>query len=182
MTISTPRIGEWMQTFTGKQFYPMDPRVEDIDHRDIAHSLAYLCRYNGHVTRFFSVAEHCVFISQVVSPENALWGLLHDATEAYVGDMVRPLKRSMPEYVAAENVIMALVAEKFGLENKMPPEVKEADTRILVNEKAGFLAESGHLWHIDELEPLDITLEGWAPAEAEERYLDRLAELLAARR
>jgi hypothetical protein len=88
------RRGDWMQTFTGRAFYPLDPRPEDIDPVDIAHALSLICRYGGHSSRFYSVAEHCVLMSHAVAPEHALWALLHDATEAYLGDMIRPLKRS----------------------------------------------------------------------------------------
>lgn len=168
-----------MQTYTGLKFYPMDPHPEDISSLDIAHSLSLLCRYNGHVQRFMSVAEHCVLMSEAVSPENALWALLHDATEAYVGDMVKPLKRSMPEYVAVENKVMECIAQHYGLGSSMPAEVKEADLRILINEREALLTPTSFLWEATVgLEPLPVTVEGWAPREAEERYLTRLTELL----
>src|SRR5438093_1391342 len=108
--------GDWMQTYSGAKFYPMHPRAEDVDPIDIAHSLSLLCRYNGHLDRFYSVGEHCVLMSQAVGPENALWALLHDATEAYVGDMVRPLKLQQPSFVEAEDRVMAAICERFGLD------------------------------------------------------------------
>src|SRR4051812_20612492 len=89
--------GDWMQTYTGRAFWPLDAQPEDVDPLDIAAALSMLCRYGGHVSRFYSVAEHCLLMSEAVAPEHALWALLHDATEAYMGDMVRPLKRQMPE-------------------------------------------------------------------------------------
>lgn len=100
MSASTERVddagqwhrGSWMQTYTGRRLFPMDPSPADVDIIDIAHALSMQCRYNGHVRRFMSVAEHCVLISENVPAQDALWGLLHDATEAYVGDMIRPLR------------------------------------------------------------------------------------------
>src|SRR5690349_636686 len=107
--------GSWMQTFTGRQFYPLDPRLDEIDPLDIAHALSMICRYGGHTKHFYSVAEHCLLMSHAVAPEYALWALLHDATEAYVGDMVRPLKHHMPDYRQIEDNLMEVIAERFGL-------------------------------------------------------------------
>jgi hypothetical protein len=166
-----------MQTYTGRQFYPMDPRPDDVDPIDIAHALSLLCRYNGHVTRFYSVAEHCVLMSEAVTPEHALWALLHDATEAYVGDMIRPLKRFMPDYVRAEDRVMQAIAARFGIADSMPADVKDADNRILLTERAALMPSNGHAWGVDSLDPLPVTISGWEPLVAEARYLDRLAAL-----
>lgn len=177
MTTET-RIGDWMQTFTGRAFYPMDPRVEDIDLLDIAHSLSLTCRYGGHARRFYSVAEHCVLLSRAVAPQNALWALLHDATEAYVGDMIRPLKASMPAYRAAEDRLMAVICERFRLDPTFPAEVKQADLRILHDERAVLMSAPPRSWgSLEAVPPLGITVEGWPPERAEIAYLNRLAEL-----
>lgn len=167
-----------MQTFTGRQFYPMDPRAEEIEPVDIAHALSLICRYGGHVKRFYSVAEHCVLMSEEVPAEHALWALLHDATEAYVGDMVRPLKRQLPDYCAAEDRVMVSVAERFGLASaEMPPEVKDADNRILLTERDALMPNTRYSWAQDGMTPLPVTVSGWQPREAEARYLARLADL-----
>lgn len=168
--------GNWMQTFTGRQFYPLAPRPEDIDIIDIAHALSMQCRYNGHVRHFYSVAQHCVLISSLVSPENALWALLHDATEAYVGDMIRPLKLHMPDYQAVENRVMLAIAEKFGIEPSMPPDVKAADSRILLDERDALMGEPAGDWAIDG-DPFGIGIDPWPPSTAEVHYLHRFAEL-----
>lgn len=165
-----------MQTFTGRKFFPLDPRPEDVDIRDIAHSLAMQCRYNGHSTAFMSVAEHCVLISHVVSSENALWALLHDATEAYVGDMIRPLKIDMPEYRRAENIVMDAIADHFDINPVMPEEVHEIDTRILLDERATLFDAPAGDWRVPG-EPLGITIPCWSPAEAERTYLERFNQL-----
>lgn len=174
------RVGDWMQTYTGRAFWPLDPHPDDINPVDIAHALAHLCRYGGHTSRFYSVAEHCVLMSQAVNPEHALWALLHDATEAYVVDVPRPLKRQLPDYMAAEALVGLAVAERFGLDPVEPAEVKLADNRILLTERDALLARpSPYRWPpaLEALEPLSVTIKGWDPIVAKYRYLDRLRQL-----
>lgn len=189
-----------MQTFTGRQFYPLSPRAEDIDPLDIAHALSLLCRYNGHVDRFYSVAEHCVLMSRwiadqidTIDDEQAhllsLEALLHDATEAYMGDMIRPLKLSMPAYKNAEALVQMEVWQRFDLPRISYPDgstaychdarlVREADTRILLDERNVLMAgKAPAAWGQDDLAPLGVTVEGWLPARAEHEYLSRLEEL-----
>ncbi|GAA4439532.1 hypothetical protein [Phytohabitans houttuyneae] len=172
--------GDWMQTYTGRAFYPLDPHVEDIDPVDIAHALSLLCRYGGHVKLAYSVAEHCVLLSHAVAPGNALWALLHDATEAYLGDMIRPLKSAMPEYRQVEDRLAAVIVDRFGLFRVCPDEVKLADTRILLDERAALMAPPPQPWAVEHLQPLGVEIRCWTPDEAENRYLDRLHELLPA--
>ncbi|MDF1603372.1 hypothetical protein [Nocardioides sp. YIM 152315] len=171
--------GDWMQTFTGRQFFPLDPRPDEIDTRDIAHALSMICRYGGHASRFYSVAEHCVLMSRAVAPEHALWALLHDATEAYVGDMVRPLKRQIPHYQAIEHGVMVAISQRFGVVPEMPPEVKDADNRILLDERAVVLTTPPASWHQDGMKPLGVKVECLPPHRAEYEYRRRLDELLA---
>lgn len=173
------RRGDWMQTHTGRRFYPLDPRPEEIDPEDIAHALSLLCRYGGHVDRFYSVAEHCVLMSQAVAPKHALAALLHDATEAYVCDVPRPLKRHLAGYELIEHGVWLAIAICFGLNPELPYPVKQADNRILLNERAALLSRA-ETWHsLDDLEPLEVQIEGWKPADAERFYMDRLEELIA---
>jgi hypothetical protein len=170
--------GDWMQTFTGRAFYPMAPYPQDVDPIDIAHALSLICRYGGHVKVFYSVAEHCVLMSYAVAPENALWALLHDATEAYVGDMIRPLKRMMPAYRAAEDRLADVIADRFGIPRICPDEVKRADLRILHDERDVLMVDPPQSWgSLDGLTPLGVDVMGWAPEYAERQYLDRLREL-----
>lgn len=167
-----------MQTFSGRPFYPLNATEDDIEIVDIAHALGMVCRYAGHVRRFYSVAEHCVLLSHTVDPENALWALLHDAAEAYVGDMVRPLKHQMPEYQAVEDRLIQAVATKFGLPGELPAQVKEHDTRIVLDEKEQLMAPSREPWGLlDGFQPLGVTVHGWYPEVAEEMYLLRFNQL-----
>lgn len=133
MTDYADRKGSWIITFSGKRFYPLDPRAEDIDIIDIAHSLSLINRFTGH-TRFpYSVAQHSMQVAKMLGGKHGLDGLLHDASEAYVNDLARPLKRMLPDYTAVENKILDVIDQKFNV-NTRHTLVKEADNRCLVTE------------------------------------------------
>jgi hypothetical protein len=168
---------DWLQTFTGKPFWPLEPELGEIDIVDIAHALSMQCRYAGHTREFYSVAEHSVLISYAVSPENALWGLLHDATEAYLVDLPKPVKPFLPDYKAAEKYLMQVIMLHFGLPQIEPPEVKQMDTLILFNERAALLNTSVLDWTLTG-EPIPgIQIEAWSPKIAEAMFLNRFEEL-----
>jgi hypothetical protein len=170
-----------MQTYTGRRFYPLDPRPDEIDPVDIAHALSLLCRYGGHVDRFYSVAEHCLLMSRAVAPEAALAALLHDATEAYICDVPRPLKRQLVGYADIEQRVWIAIARRFGVGLRLPIEVTEADNRILLTERAALMPRAERWGIDDEFEPLPVRIVGDHPLNAERLYLDRLEELLEVR-
>lgn len=170
------RKGDWLQCYTGGKFYPLDPRGQDLRIADIAHSLSMQCRYAGHCIRFYSVAEHSVLLARHVAPEHRLWALLHDASEAYLVDVPRPIKGDLVGYKDIERKLMSVIAFNFGLRGEMPAEVHDDDVRICVDEKAQNMAP-GQMWGIDGLEPLGIKLQFWSPAEAEAAFLDLFAEI-----
>lgn len=174
----TGRHGDFMQTFTGKKFWPMDPRANEVCIRDIAHSLSLQCRYAGHCRRFLSVAEHSVLIARWVrgqtDAQTALWGLLHDASEAYLIDVPRPVKPFLSGYKAAESKVMAAVCHRFGLPLKMPDLVHEADERIIADELVNLVLMAWHARHDD---PLGVTLRYWSPEEAEIEFLETFKAL-----
>ncbi|WP_085025277.1 hypothetical protein [Ensifer aridi] len=167
------RVGDWIQTFTGKRFYPLDARIEDIDIRDIAHALSMQCRFAGHCLRFYSVAEHCVHLSRYLHPQHGLlvarWALLHDASEAYILDVPRPLKPFLTNYREIESHLMAAIARRFALYAAMPSALKEADNRILADEAAQNLLPLQ--WDYQPGAPLGIDLQFWTPEEAEREFL-----------
>ena len=168
-----------MQTYTGRVFHPLNPQADLIDPVDIAHALSLLCRYGGHVNQHYSVSEHCVLMSHAVTPGNALWALLHDATEAYLGDMIRPLKLAMPAYREVEDRMMTVICARFGISHRCPDEVKNADSRILLDERAALMKPPPLPWgSCEQLRPLGVTIERWSPVEAEKHYLTRLRDLL----
>lgn len=164
------RQGDWMQTFTGRQFWPVDPRADEVCIEDIAHALSMMCRYSGHCLRFYSVAEHSVLLARAASPENALWALLHDAAEAYVVDVPRPLKPFLPGYREAEAKVMEAVCDRFGLGLAMPAEVKALDNGILGDEQRQNMSAPPAPWyHIGE--PIGAVLHFWTPEQAEAEFL-----------
>lgn len=169
--------GDWLQTYQGHRFYPLSPRAEDIDPIDIAHALSLLCRYGGHVERFYSVAEHCVALSHAVERKDALAALLHDATEAYVADVVRPLKRYLPDYQQIEAAVWRAICGRFDLDLTLPPAVKDADTRILLDERNVLMPNTRYSWEQENLQPLGVPIRAWGPRKAEKHYALRLAEL-----
>lgn len=164
------RYGDWMQTATGSMFWPLDPRSEEIHILDIARSLSHQCRFAGHCNRFYSVAEHSVLVARALPPELALWGLLHDASEAYLVDIPRPVKRHLPEYAAMEALVMRKVAERFHLSWPMPKEVKRVDNAILADEARQLMAAPPRDWALPE-PPLGIRIEGMMPGDAAFAFL-----------
>lgn len=172
--------GNWIQTYTGKQFYPLAPAPEEVHTADIARALSMICRYGGHSHRFYSVAEHCVLMSYAVPEEWALWALLHDAAEAYVGDMVRPLKRMLPQYSEIENGVLLAILSHYGVEGgpALPYPVKDADNRIILTERAALFPEPIGIWESDGLTPLPVEIQCWPSDIAEGMYLARLYTLL----
>lgn len=181
MTEESWSRGDWMQTYTGRQFYPLDPRPEDVDERDIAHSLAMQCRYGGHVDRFYSVAEHCVLMAGTFKdPTLALWALLHDATEAYVVDVPRPVKRNLVGYREIEDRVMDAIAARFGLVGDIPAEVHDADNRILLTERDALMKPAAAPWAVEHLGALPVEIHAWPSNLAELHYREALRNLTAA--
>lgn len=162
----------WIQTFTGRQFWPLNPRPEDVDLLDIAHALAMKCRYSGHTKRFYSVAEHSVHVSRHVPAEHALAALLHDAGEAYLPDVPRPIKPQMPGFKQIEERIDRAIATRFGCAFPWPESVHRADIAILADEKAALMGPEPAPWHLP-YPPLGVKIECWDPEEAKWRFAVR---------
>jgi 5'-deoxynucleotidase YfbR-like HD superfamily hydrolase len=181
-TTTEQRSGDWFQTYTGLAFYPLDPRPDEIRIEDISHALSRICRFGGHVKEFYSVAQHSVFVSHLVPPELALVGLLHDATEAYVGDMVRPLKYSLPEYIKIEIQVWAVIAARFSLPNVIPSEVKHADNIMLVTEARDLLSPCDQEWGNwkNDFTPLPQKMIPLSPIQSEQLFNLRFEELIHA--
>ncbi len=180
-------VGEddWMQTFSGKQFFPLKPT--DICINDIAHSLSLICRFNGHCRVFYSVAEHSVRVSDILSKELALWGLLHDAAEAYIGDIVGPIKKFMwygcdgealTKIKIIEENIFSKIGECFSLQLPMPPEVVEADLTLLATEKRDLMSQEPAPW-LPMPKPLEEKIaQPLSPHLAENLFIKRFKSLV----
>jgi hypothetical protein len=167
-------------TFSGLRFWPLDPNPEKILIADIAHALAHQCRFGGHASKFYSVAEHSVHVSRICLPEHALWGLLHDASEAYLVDLPRPLKL-LPEfapYREAERRLQRAVAVRFGLPPDQRAIVTAADSKMLWIEARSLLGSMPVEVIRDTRPPFEIT-DPRLPVEAERLFLGRFKELSA---
>ena len=143
----------WMESYSGYKvrLYEEDALSEtEFRIEDIAHSLAMNCRYNGHCKTFYSVAEHSVLVSYLVSPGLALTGLLHDATEAYISDIVKPFKDQLHNYKEIEDHLHYRLAKAFDIYTEMPKEIKVADLGICQLEADILLPSKGKDWDIPE--------------------------------
>jgi hypothetical protein len=168
-----------LMTASGLDFYPLAPDPADVRIEDIAHALSNICRYGGHVREFYSVAQHSVLVSRAMPPHLRLWGLLHDAAEAYVGDIPRPLKRHLAGYEAIEAGVMAAIVTALGLSPAtMPPEVKLADNRIIADEARALMPERAQDWGEAGFE-LGIHIIAWSPPIAREAFMARYRTIRA---
>ncbi|UCE67361.1 MAG: phosphohydrolase [Candidatus Zixiibacteriota bacterium] len=167
----------WMMTYTGKKFYPLVPESMDVDIRDIAVGLSRTCRFTKQCKPFFSVAQHSILVSKKVSRRYALWGLLHDAEEAYLPDVGRPIKPDLPEIVEIGKAIRTAILSHFNLPALCPPEVKEADNRMLMTE-AEQLMYSTEDWEYSGDPYPDIIIEPWSMVKAEKEFLKRYRYLV----
>jgi len=179
----------WIQTYTGKKFYIDDPKPEDIDIRDIAHSLSMSCRFGGHCNYFYSVAEHCIRMVKYIYPRTVdqsqsigsieikgKFALLHDAAEAYLRDFPKPLKMLLPEYSQYETVLLDKILNKFGVDrydnSQEWSDVMLADVRILATEKKCIMSPEPDDWKLPEDPYDDIIVPLSTPQDAERIYLD----------
>jgi hypothetical protein len=128
-----------IQCINGAYFDYLNPTAAMIDIVEIAEVLSRVHRFAGHTLVPYTVAQHSVHVAHAVPTRLALWGLLHDAAEAYMGDLPRPLKRLLPEFSRIEAGVMAAVCTKFGLPLQEPPQVKFMDNVLLVTEKRDLL-------------------------------------------
>jgi hypothetical protein len=169
----------WIETYSGGKFDILDPEPDQFSIEDIAHSLSLLCRFTGHCKFFYSVAQHSYLGSYLVPEKDALWFLLHDASEAFIGDANRPLKHftdAGKAYQTIEANIMRVICKKFGLPGEQPASVHEADNAMLFAEKDQIMQpmEWG-FWGDQKSAPVRISEQ--SPREAELCFLGRFYQL-----
>jgi hypothetical protein len=154
-------------TAAGHYFNFVDLKDNVVSLYDIAQALSHICRFTGHTREFYSVAQHSVLVSRIVSPKHARIALYHDAAEAYLGDVSRPLKSLLPDYQAIERRVQADILKKLGLPEEIPEEVKKADRILLATEQRDLMPAHYDVWPvIADIEPLPDRIEPWAPWDA----------------
>lgn len=173
--------GDWMQTFTGKKFWPLNPKPEDVDIKDIAHSLSLSCRFNGQCNVFYSVAQHSVFVSELVRPSESLVALLHDGTEAYMGDIITPIKLSLPYMKDIEKRLEKSIFQHFGIKKYDKEEIVRADKIALYTEMRDVMGKPPETWkglenYIHLLPEQKII--PLSPRESERLFLERYRKLI----
>jgi hypothetical protein len=176
MSESTPT---WVTTFTGRQFYPMAPKLDDIVIEDIAHQLSCMNRWIGATVEPYSIAQHSVHVSQLVPVQDALWALLHDASEAYLVDIPTHIKRlpTMAPYRAAEAQLQQLIYHRFNLFGEEPDSVKVADRACAVAEAQDLLKRVPTWWPPSIRQRTaprtPFTIVAWPARQAERAFIEQ---------
>lgn len=167
-------------TSAGRLFRFDAPLHNVIEIDEIAHALSHLCRFCGHTQQLYTVAQHSVEVSWIVPAHDALAGLMHDAAEAFVGDMPAPLKRLLPDYARIERQVEEAVARRFDLPLTLPESVKHADLVLLATEMRDLMPahEGPFAWQSrGDVQPLGKRLVAWSPLMAKVAFLNRYEEL-----
>jgi hypothetical protein len=180
--------GPFIQTLSGRRVNPLDAAPEDIDPVDIANSLANLCRFGGHSRGFYSVAQHSVIVCDLLeergaTPDELMAALLHDAAEAYLGDLPHPIKHRSAlgaAFRTAEKQLEAVIIERFALP-EASARIKPLDRALLATERRIFSTISWEWPELDGVEPLPLVIEPWLPDRAREEFTRRYDHLAALR-
>ena len=161
---------------SGKKFHILRPTLSEIDIEDIAHALSNICRFTGHTTSHYSVAQHSCLVSDALeSKELKFVGLLHDASEAYCNDIASPLKKLLPEYIDTENKIQELIARKYKISYPFPAIVKVID-RVLLATELRDLMGFGDEKNIP-LKPLEKKITPWNAKKSRDMFLKKFEML-----
>ena len=173
----------YVSTYLGNRFYLTRPHIDDVAIEDIAHGLAYQCRFNGQTREFYSVAQHSVMVMNLVPEEQRLAALLHDAAEAYLGDMVKPLKNLFPAFSEIETQVMAIIGQRFGIElTTLHPSIKQADLVALATEKRDLMPHSTEPWaYLEGVTPVPTVIRPLPPKQAKMAFLDAFAKIQASK-
>ena len=168
---------KFIETYTGRKFYPLFPEPSAISIIDIAHAISNQCRYSGHVRDFYCVAQHSCLLATYAEkvlkapPIDCLQILMHDAPEGYLVDIARPVKQYMPEYRKWDHGVNDAIRQWLGIAHSPIPAFQdELDSRVIADERAQLMSDSGNDWG-HTLEPLGIEINGWLPRFAEQKFL-----------
>lgn len=170
-------IVDYISTYNGNNYHFFDPKPEEICIDDIARALSMNCRYSGHVKHFYSVAEHSchlhdIALEQTGDYEEAFCALMHDASEAYLTDIARPIKGHLDEYKPLERISERAIQLKFNCQ-PMTQLVKHLDTHV-VGEEARQLFKTPPDW-CNDYDFIPVTVKGWSPERAAIEFKERFA-------
>lgn len=168
----------WILTHTGRHFDLVDPQPDMINVLDIAHGLSNCCRFAGHSSHFYSVAQHSVLASRIVPAGYELEALLHDASEAYLGDVTRPLKLLLPDYRAIEQRVEAAIRAAFGLPSRQSDTVTHADRVMLATERRDLMPQDADEWAVlHGITAMDKRIHAVNNNHAKSQFTTRLLEI-----
>lgn len=174
-----PYIRPDILTVRGVYFDFFEPQAHAFYIDEIAHALSNICRFGGHTREFYSVAQHSVLVSRIVPAEHALAALLHDAPEAYVGDVMRPLKNLLSDYREIEQRVEAALFADLGIPYPLPDCVKRADLVALATEQRDLMPPHDDEWAlIKDITPQSEPIVALPPALAKRAFLDRFDMLI----
>lgn len=166
---------------SGSEFDILDPHSSNFNIEDIAHGLSLQCRYVGQCREFYSIAEHSVHVSATCE-DHALAALLHDAAEAFIGDVSGPLKALLPDYKRIEKTIEAAIFERFEISYPLPTAVKRADLSVLAAEQNQIMPRGTNNWlHTRRVTPANVSIRCLNPREAKAAFMERFNHLFARR-
>lgn len=165
-------------TISGNYFDFLTPEDSKFGIEEIAHGLSNTCRFAGQSIEFYSVAQHSVIVSYIVPRPMAMFGLMHDAAEAFIGDVTSPLKKLIPAYKEIEKRVEAAIFARFNLAYPFPPEVKQADLIALATEQRDLMPPHDDDWVMTMgIAPLLTRIVPLTPPQARKLFLDRYWEL-----
>lgn len=170
-------VGPSIMLQSGAWFDFASPHTSPFTIEDIAHGLAHICRYSGQCNRFYSVAEHSLLVSETAYGFE-LEALMHDAAEAFLGDITRPLKQMLPDYKRIEGEVERAIFSRFGIPTPLPREVKKADLRVLAAEQRQIMPPGTDNWlRGQDVVPAPIVVRNLSPEEAKSEWLARFEAL-----
>lgn len=162
-----------ISTRSGRRIYLHNPSPSQILIDDIAHGLAHQCRFNGQTNKFYSVAQHSVIVSSILPPELKLAGLLHDAAEAYLGDIVQPLKELLPEFAQIESRFAKVIGDRFNVDLNHNEAIKKADLVALATERRDLMPMEIVEWEsLVGINPLIGSINPLSPEKAKAEFID----------